>query len=805
MKILYCNKYNFAFSGTEAYIFSAIEMMRSRGHETALFSMADPRGTPTPFDRHFVRHKSFKASAGLATRGKLALEAIYSSEARRKIRRLIREFRPDIAHVRNIYHHLSPSILWELKAQGIPVVYHVNDFKLLCPSYNMVARSGEACERCKGGKFHEIISQGCYSGGPAAAGVLAFEAYVHRWLRTYARCVDLVLAPSQFVKQKFIEDGWEAKRIQVLPHFQVVPDGVQAHPGGGGTILYFGRLSREKGIADLLATIARFPHLQLVIAGDGPLRPELQTFAETSGLGNVRFAGHVSGHSLEKLIDDSQFTVFPSHAYETFGKSILESYAHGRPVIASDLGSRRELVHEGETGVLYSTGNVDQLSAAIKFLSEKPDLASRMGKSGRRLVLEKYSPDDHFRALDLLYEKLKGSKSLVKATLRPAVPPRVAFIGGRGVVGRYSGIESFYEEAGTRLSARGHRVTAYCRSYFTPGMENTHRGLRIVRLPTIRSKHLDTLVHTLLSTVHACCSDYDLVHFHTLGPSLFSCVPRLFGKKTVVTVQGLDWQRKKWSWFARQVLKTGEWASARLPNKTIVVSHTLENYYNSRYSKQVAYVPNGTEVRQVRQGISLAKYGLQPGHYVLFLGRFSPEKNCDMLVEAFEQIDTNMKLVLAGGSSHTDEYMNNLRRHESDRIIFLDWLSGNALQEVLTNATLFVLPSDLEGLSLALLDAMGAGICVLASDVPENREVICDAGFTFRCGDAQDLKQMLAKLLCNDELRHAAGRKARDRIQQEYLWDGVAEQLEQVYLEVCPEVERPRLAPASVGTGNKAA
>src|SRR6185437_10432917 len=226
---------------------------------------------------------------------------------------------------------------------------------------------------------------------------------------------------------------------------------------------------------------------------------------------------------------------------------------------------------------------------------------------------------------------------------------KVAFIGGRSIVGKYSGVESFYEEAGKRLAAEGQRITAYCRNYFTPAL-GSYEGIRIVRLPTIRSKHLETFVHTLLSTLHACFSDLDIVHYHTLGPSLFAFVPRLFGKKTVVTVQGLDWQRKKWSWFARMVLQAGEWASAHFPNRTMVVSRALEKYYFSRYGRPISYVPNGTDLLPRRTGPFLAHLGLEPESYILFLGRFSPEKNLDLLIDVFEQIETSMKLVLAGGS-----------------------------------------------------------------------------------------------------------------------------------------------------------
>jgi glycosyltransferase involved in cell wall biosynthesis len=794
MRILYCNKYNFGFSGTEAYLFDTMELMRSRGHEVALFSMADERGQATAYDQHFVPHIDFKTAQGLATRARLAMHAIYSPQAREKMRQMITDFQPDVAHVRNIYHHLSPSILCELKAQGVPVLYHMNDFKLLCPSYNMVS-AGQACERCKGGKFFNVVREGCYAGGRAASAVLAAEAYLHSWLSTYEQCVDMILAPSQFVKHKLMENGWDAAGIQVLPHFQTVPLRSPPNPAPGAPILYFGRLSPEKGVDDLLAAMAQLPHIQLVIAGDGSQRGELESALRESRLRNVSFAGQLSGAALEELIAESQFTVFPSRAYETLGKSILESYAMSRPVVASDLGSRREVVQQGETGVLYGVGDVGQLAAAIAFLHDRPELAARMGEAGRGLVRVNHSPEQHFLALGKIYEQLavRTSAPRFQKAVSP-LPLRIAFIGGRGVVGKYSGIETYYEEIGMRLAEKGHRVTAYCRSYFTPAIPE-YRGVRIVRLPTIRSKHLETSVHTFLSTIHACFSKYDIVHYHTLGPSLFSFLPRLFGKKTVVTVQGLDWQRKKWSWLARKVLKLGEWASARWPNQTTVVSRTLQKHYLAQHSKETVYTPNGTQLRKRRHGSYLGKLGLVPSGYVLYLGRFSPEKNCDLLIDAFEKAHTPLKLVLAGGSSHTEKYVTRLRRHESDRIQFLDWLSGDAFEEVLTNAALFVLPSDIEGLSLALLDAMGAGVCVLASDVPENREVIEDTGFVFKRGDVPDLQRMLSLLLSDARLREIAAGSAQQRVRQHYLWGKVAKEIVAVYEDVvAPSKNKPGLA-----------
>jgi len=782
VKILYCNKYNFPFSGTEVYLFELMDLMRSHGHGAELFSMADPRGQATRYDQYFIPHVEFKAGhTGLATRVRLAGHAIYSTEARRCLRGVISAFRPDVAHVRNIYHHLSPSILWELKAQGIPVIYHVNDFKLLCPSYNLVAH-GRACEACSGGRFRKVVTQGFYAAGRGPAVVLAAEAYVHRWLGTYEKCVDQFVAPSRFVKEKLVQHGFQEAKIAVIPHFQRLPE-QPISPAHDGPILYFGRLSPEKGVTVLVRAMQHVPDVQLHIAGDGPQRGELEALALDLKLTNVRFLGQLSGRELDRAIACSLFTVMPSLAYETFGKSILESFAWGRAVVASDLGSRRELVRPGENGLLFEPGNEERMAETIAYLVGRPQLAEAMGAAGRHLVAERHSPNEHYRAMAQLYERVVGAKHASGLSAQEMKKPRVAFIGARGVVSKYSGIESYYEEVGPRLAQMGYDVTVYCRSYFTPGLP-MYKGMRLVRLPTVRTKHLETLVHTFLSTLHAILSHCDIVHFHAQGPALFSFLPRLAGQKTVVTVQGLDWQRKKWGRFAAAVLRVGEWASARFPNRTMVVSQTLQERYRRLYGAETVYVPNGTTIRDRTGPTQLFEWGLQPGQYVLFLGRFSPEKNCHLLIEACERLVAPVKLVLAGGSSHTDGYAEQLRKHANGKIVFLDWVSGNALDELLTNAALFVLPSDLEGMSLALLDAMGAGVCTLTSDIPENRELIEDVGFTFRPSDVDDLARMLALLISDEEIREAAGEKAQQRAHEQFLWPEIARQVSEVYEEL---------------------
>jgi glycosyltransferase involved in cell wall biosynthesis len=812
MRILYCNKFDYPFSGTEAYLFDLIRQMDRRGQQTALFSM-DHGHTPAFEGRSYlIPHIDFKdPNAGFLKKLRMAAHALYSPSARRAMRRCLADFSPDLAHVRGIYHHLSPSILWELKRQRIPVLYHLNDFKILCPTYNLVA-DARPCELCSQGAFHHAATRGCYTGPRSSAVVLAAEAYLHKWLRTYERCVDMFLAPSDFVRDRLIDSGFPAERIEVLPHFQALPDDKRL-ASDEGYLLYFGRLSPEKGVYELLRAMVRLPHTPLVIAGDGPERPRLEALARELNLIQVLFTGTVHGEKLQRLIAGCSFSVFPSHAYETLGKSILESYAWGRPVIASDLGSRRELVEHGVTGLLYADGDREQLAHSIGFLFDRPDLIAKMGAAARSRIKENHDPAEHIDKLLGLYYRLTSSKKILSFPAAPEPPcprrsVRVAFIGGRGVVSKYSGIESYYEQAGHELARLGHEVTVYCRSYFTPPIPmNTHNGMRVRRLPTIRSKHLETVVHTLLSTAHAMMSDYDVVHYHCLGPALFSFLPRLAGKKTIVTVQGLDWQRGKWGRIAARVLRWGEAAAVSAPDATMVVSRALQQHYRQQHKRDTIYVPNGAALAPRRLPRKLIEWDLLANNYVLFLGRFSPEKNCHLLIDAFENLHTEMKLVLAGGSSggssHSDSYAAGLRRHESDRIRFLPWVSGSDLEELLSNAALFVLPSEIEGLSLALLDAMAAGVCVLTSDIPENNEVVDGAGFTFHRGDQADLERMLDLLIHNPELRRQSAARERERIQGQYLWPEIARSIEKAYYHVLgwtPSEQMPSGA-ARVETG----
>lgn len=367
---------------------------------------------------------------------------------------------------------------------------------------------------------------------------------------------------------------------------------------------------------------------------------------------------------------------------------------------------------------------------------------------------------------------------------------RIGFIGARGIGASYSGIETYYEEVGSRLASFGHEVTVYCRPHFTP-RDCDRRGMRVVFRPCLRSKHGETVSHTLLSTADAMRERFDIVQFHALGPALFAGLPRLRGIRTVASIRGLDWQREKWGRVARTFLRFCEHMSYRLPTAVSVVSRTLERHYAEAHGARVRYIPNGVTLQPTPPPGEIRALGLEPRRFVLFMGRISPEKGVETLIDAFLRLRCQpgtIKLVIAGGSSYTEGYMEWLRGRAPENVVFPGRVGGRLRAELYGHAAAFVLPSTIEGLSVALLEAMSFGACVVTSDIPENREVVEGVGLTVPCGRPDALAEALERVLRDPESAAAMGRRARARVEAEYTWDAVARATEAFYFEL---LDRP--------------
>ena len=364
---------------------------------------------------------------------------------------------------------------------------------------------------------------------------------------------------------------------------------------------------------------------------------------------------------------------------------------------------------------------------------------------------------------------------------------KIAHIGSRGFPGMLGGVEKSLEEICPRLAARGHDVSLYCSDHVAT-REPLYRGTFLRRMPAICTKCLETPSRVLLSGWDALFRDYDIVHFHAIGPALFSWMTRLGRKrsKTVATVHGLDWQRAKWGALARRVLQVGEKCAVLFPHRTIVVSEHLKRYYKEHYGKEVVYIPNGVVLREPLPPFAIRQWSLKPGGYVLFVGRLVPEKECHTLIQAFLRLRTDKKLVIAGASWHSDDYVKMLKEMAAGRpdIVFTGWAEGDVLRELFSNAYLYCLPSQIEGLSLSLLEAMSYGLCALVSDIPENRDVIGPNGMMFRTGDHVSLAESLNALLGEPERVRRLGRQARDAVRERYDWDRIAGDLENTYADL---------------------
>ncbi len=357
---------------------------------------------------------------------------------------------------------------------------------------------------------------------------------------------------------------------------------------------------------------------------------------------------------------------------------------------------------------------------------------------------------------------------------------KIAMLGQKGIPATYGGIERHVEELATRLVERGHEVTVYCRPYYTK-QTGEYRGVKLAHVPSVRTKHLDTATHCAFAIPHIMLQDFDVVHFHALGPSLFASLPRFRGMKTVVTVHGLDWQREKWGVVATWILKRCEYTAIVYPSRTIVVSKALREYFHEQREVTVTYIPNGTVLPNVREASKIREMGIEPGSYILFVGRLVPEKGCHYLLDAYRKVDTDAELIIAGGTSFSSDYVDRLHRAGGERTRFLGYVYGDVLDELYSNARIFVLPSDIEGLPIALLEAMSFGNCCLTSDIPENLEVIGDCGVTFKKSDPDDMAAKLQQLLAVPERCRAMGDRARRHVLETYDWDGVTLHTEAIY------------------------
>ena len=364
---------------------------------------------------------------------------------------------------------------------------------------------------------------------------------------------------------------------------------------------------------------------------------------------------------------------------------------------------------------------------------------------------------------------------------------RIAMMGHKHMLSREGGIEIVVRELSTRMAAQGHEVTCYDRhtrhvSGDKLDCQSEFKGVRIKSVWTIDKKGLAAMTSSLSAALRSAFGRYDVVHIHAEGPAVMCWIPHLFHKRVIVTVHGLDWARKKWGSLAAKYIKLGEKEAVKRANEIIVLSHKAQEYFLETYNRQTVFIPNGVNRPSLQKSNEINEiWGLEKDSYVLFVGRIVPEKGLEYLIEAWKDLYTSKKLVVVGGSSDSDAYVNEIKLRAPETVVFTGFQQGIVLDELFSNCYFFCLPSDLEGMPLSLLEAMSYGNCCVVSDIAECLEVVGDRAVVFPKGDVIELRRVLQELLDYPERVAKYRNGAADYITEKYNWDSVVKETLDLY------------------------
>ncbi len=405
MRICYANNYLSPRGGAERVMFEDAALMRKAGHEVSFFGCRGSDDIEWTHAAFYPPHVVLESISGIA-RWRQAGRVVYNPANRRAFKRFLDAVRPDLIHAHNLYGGLTTAVLDAARDAQLPVVLTVHDYKLVCPSY-LALDHGKVCTACRGGRFHHCLTRRCHKSSFAASLVYTAEAFLTAWGRKYAT-VRRFLCPSRFIRDSLLDNGFAPARLIHVPN-AIDASGITPSAGDGACALYVGRLSHEKGVRTLLRALEGLD-LPLRIAGDGPLRPELEAEVRRRGLRDrVAFAGHLSGEALTREYRNAAFVVLPSEWLENAPMSILEAFAHGKPVVGADIGGIPELVEPEQTGLLFPSGDADALRAAMQALWRDSAARRDLGQAARHRVDSDLSPARHAQALQRVYDEALGA------------------------------------------------------------------------------------------------------------------------------------------------------------------------------------------------------------------------------------------------------------------------------------------------------------------------------------------------------------------------------------------------------------
>jgi glycosyltransferase involved in cell wall biosynthesis len=401
MKILLINKYLYPRGGAEISTLNTGKLLASQGNEVLFWGMAHPSNPAYPYEDMFVSYVDLNKPGGIKKKIRITLNLLYSLEAKKKIEKLMRQEKPDIVHLNNFAHQISPSILGVFKKYKVPTVMTMRDYKLVCPSYIMLS-DGKPCERCKGGRFYWCFLKKCTKNSRLKSLTNTVEMYLHHRILHIYDSIDVFISPSLFLKKKSEDMGFNRKIIH-LPNFVEDNGTTLPHKTKVNTVLYFGRLSSEKGIKTLIKAGGGLD-IELRILGTGPYEDALKHYVKTEHIRNVFFLGYKTGNELTVEIRNALVVVVPSEWYENNPRSVLEAFSLGTPVIGARIGGIPELVKDYNTGLTFEPGNADDLKRKIFYCVHNQDKVMKMGRRARKSVEENYNADKHYQKLINIYQ-----------------------------------------------------------------------------------------------------------------------------------------------------------------------------------------------------------------------------------------------------------------------------------------------------------------------------------------------------------------------------------------------------------------
>ena len=412
MKILHVILFYYNRGGDNTYHFSLMKILEKKGHKNIVFSMHHPQNFESEYSKYFVSHIDYAEEikkGNLFSAVKVLSKAIFSLEAKRNMERLIKDEKPDLVHVQSLHHHITPSIFYPIKKHGIPIVWTLHDYSLICPNTSFLSH-GNICEKCKKNKIYWAIFKKCKKDSLGASVIAMLETSVHRILGI-TEFVDVFITPSRFLRNKLIEFGIDEEKIECLNNI------LEIKPTNGtydeeGYVLYIGRLSKEKGIKTLINAVMQIDSCRLKIVGEGQIQEELTSFVkEKGGHSKIEFLGHKKHEEVIELIRRSSFVVVPSEWYENYPYSVLESFACGKAVIGARIGGIPEMVEDYKTGLTFESGNVDELISKIKYFIDNPEKTTKMGQNARMFFEKELNAEKHYEELIKIYKKIVKNKN----------------------------------------------------------------------------------------------------------------------------------------------------------------------------------------------------------------------------------------------------------------------------------------------------------------------------------------------------------------------------------------------------------